>query len=325
MNRITAGRNKKELHLSREMRERLRCPVTGKPLVLRNGQFETKGHQHLRYPVIDGIPVLINENRSLFTLQDFIERKTTTLHTGSSLLKSVARRLIPAISLNVRAKKNYRTLLGLLPRPAKVLVVGGSIMGFGMEEVYQDASIETIGLDVSFGPLTSVIADGHDIPFEDRTFDGVVIQAVLEHVADPGRCVEETLRILKPEGLVYAETPFMQQVHMGRYDFTRFTHLGHRLLFRHFEEIESGPCCGPGMALSWSFTYFLRSFASTRRGAAFLGAAGQFLSFYLKYFDRWLLRKPGAYDAASVFYFLGKKSDREYGEKEIIKSFRGLA
>ena len=49
-----------------------------------------------------------------------------------------------------------------------------------------------------------------------------------------------------------------------RYDFTRFTHLGHRRLFRRFEEIESGAVCGPGMTLAWSYTYFLTSFTTSR-------------------------------------------------------------
>ena len=39
---------------------------------------------------------------------------------------------------------------------------------------------------------------------------------------------------------MYAETPFMQQVHEGAYDFTRFTVLGHRCLFKYFEKNDSG-------------------------------------------------------------------------------------
>ena len=64
-------------------------------------------------------------------------------------------------------------------------------------------------------------------------------------------------RVLKYDGLVYAETPFMQQVHMGKYDFHRFTHLGHRRLFRDFSQIESGVMCGLGMALACGYYYFI--------------------------------------------------------------------
>jgi len=86
----------------------------------------------------------------------------------------------------------------------------------------------------------------HTIFFDASSFDGVIIQAVLEHVVEPNHCVEEIHRVLKENGLVYSETPFMQQVHLGRYDFTRFTHLGHRRLFRKFKEI-----CGGAVDQEW--------------------------------------------------------------------------
>ena len=66
---------------------------------------------------------------------------------------------------------------------------------------------------------------------------------------------------------MYAETPFMQQVCVARFDFTRFTHLGHRRLFRWFDEVRSGPVCGPGMALAWSYQYFLLSFFERPRAS----------------------------------------------------------
>jgi SAM-dependent methyltransferase len=42
------------------------------------------------------------------------------------------------------------------------------------------------------------------------------IQAVLEHALDPPVVVAEIYRVLKPGGLVYADTPFMQRVHERR-------------------------------------------------------------------------------------------------------------
>ena len=94
--------------------------------------------------------------------------------------------------------------------------------------------------DIYDTPRVQVVADAHQIPIRDEHFDGVVIQAVLEHVLEPQRVADEIWRVLKPGGLVYAETPFMQQVHEGAYDFTRFTESGHRYLFRRFDLIELG-------------------------------------------------------------------------------------
>jgi ubiquinone/menaquinone biosynthesis C-methylase UbiE len=186
-----------------------------------------------------------------------------------------------------------------------------------------DAHVELVETDVAFGPRTSLICDAHDIPFEDQSFDGVVAQAVLEHVADPARCVGEMHRVLKRDGYVYAETPFMQQVHGGRYDFTRFTHLGHRRLFRQFDEIDSGATCGPGMALAWAYQYFLLSFATSRWARMAIRLFARLTAFPWKYFDDRVIGRPGALDAASGVYFLGRKSDRTLSDRELITHYRG--
>jgi SAM-dependent methyltransferase len=178
--------------------------------------------------------------------------------------------------------------------------------------------------DISPGPRTVLVCDAHHLPFQNESFDGVIVQAVLEHVFDPNRCVEEIHRVLKMNAVVYAETPFIQQVHEGRYDFTRFTHLGHRRLFRRFTELESGAACGPGMALAWSYQYFLLSFAESRiiRNAFLVFA--RLTSFYLKYFDYFLIKKRGALDAASSYYFLGEKSDHTLSDEKLLAHYRGL-
>jgi hypothetical protein len=131
------------------------------------------------------------------------------------------------------------------------------------------------------------------------------VQAVLEHVLEPATVVAELHRVLRSEGLVYAETPFMQQVHERAYDFSRFTQSGHRWLFRQFSEISAGPVSGAGVALAWSIRYFARA----------LGA-GDKLSrlivlpfFWLRFFDP-LARGRAAADAASGFFFLGRRAEQ---------------
>ena len=166
-----------------------------------------------------------------------------------------------------------------------------------------------------------MICDGHDLPFADDSFDVVIVQAVLEHVVDPFRCVSEIVRVLRGDGLVYAETPFMQQVHGGNYDFIRFTYRGHRRLFRHFEELHAGITGGPGMALAWSWQYFLRSFGGTTKAKMYLAMLGRLTAFYLKYFDYLFNRSSTAYDAASGFYFMGRKSKTVLSDKDIVRCY----
>lgn len=196
-------------------------------------------------------------------------------------------------------------------------------MGEGMQEILSNAAIRFVETDVLAGPRTNLICDAHDIPFEDDTFDGAIIQAVLEHVADPYRCVEEIFHVLSESGLVYAETPFMQQVHMGKYDFTRFSHLGHRRLFRKFEEIASGAVGGPGLVLALSFRYFLLSFVTSKTAKFLVHIFSSLAFFWLKYFDYYLIQKPCTFDAATGYYFTGRKSNRILSDRELIEGYKG--
>jgi SAM-dependent methyltransferase len=265
------------------------------------------------YPLRNRIPILFDESNSLFSTAGVLKGQDQPFATPPGALRRALSHWAPTLSRNTCATRNYeafaRELLKLSPAP-RVLAIGSRVLGSGMDVLSQYPAIQVIESDVALGPRPAVLFDAHDIPFEDSSFDGVIAQAVLEHVADPARCVSELRRVLKPSGIVYAETPFMQQVHEGAYDFTRFTHLGHRRLFRDFEEIESGIACGPGMALAWSWQYFLMSFARTQRTRTLAKAVARFTAFFLKYFDRHLADRAGAYDAASGFYFLGRSSNQ---------------
>jgi len=236
------------------------------------------------------------------------------------------KKFIPELDLNLAAKKNipffFRTIADK-NKSARVLVVGGGTISHGLQDELFQKNIEIMETDVTFGPRTAVLCDAHDLPFAEEYFDGVIVQAVMEHVVDPIRCAKEIFRVLKFDGLVYSETPFMQQVHMGQYDFTRFTHLGHRRLFRQFEEIKSGIIGGPSMALSWSIKYFCLSFLSNRVLRLMATGLLNILLHGIIYFDLFLKNKSGAYDGASGFYFLGFKSPKVISDKELLLGYQG--
>ena len=59
---------------------------------------------------------------------------------------------------------------------------------------------------------------------------------------------------------------------------------------------------------------------SRRAAIAFARVTG----FWLKYLDHYLIRRPGAIDAASAIYFLGRKSKRSLSDAEIVSHYRGL-
>ncbi len=279
------------------------------------------------FPLVNGVPVLIDDRRSVFAIEDFVSNRPTTYSTATTgRWKAAVLRWMPKIGVNLRARQNYLRLRELLrtksARP-RILVLGGSVLGEGMGELAIDPSLDLVETDVAFGPRTALICDAHRIPFRDGSFDCVIIQAVLEHVVDPFACVAEVHRVLKDRGVVYAETPFMQQVHGGRYDFMRFTHLGHRRLFRCFDEVDSGLVGGPGMALAWSYQYLMLSFATSRGLRAAIRVWAGMTGFFLKYFDYLVMDKPGALDAASGYFFLGLRSEASMSDRELLQSYRG--
>jgi SAM-dependent methyltransferase/uncharacterized protein YbaR (Trm112 family) len=305
----------------------LRCPVCHERLVVGSGDLLCSAPRcKTRHPVIDSIPILLNEHESVFTRSDFVARRNTTFELSRSRLKERIDQLLPVLGKNWVARENYERFGQLLrersPDPV-VLVIGGSIPGQGMQALKSHPGIRFVETDVSFGPCTRVICDARDLPFADQTFDGVIIQAVLQYVADPGRCVSEIARVLKPGGVVYAETAFMQQVAHGRYDFTRFTHLGLLRLFARFDEVRSGPVAGPGMVLAWAAHYFILAMAVGRRTRAMAHLVSRCAFWWLKHLDRWLLNRAGTYDAASGFYFLGRLGARTLTDREIIRFYRG--
>lgn len=312
--------------LSADVTALLRCPACRNRLRADAGAFACMSESCARrYPIVNGIPVLINEDNSLFSITDFQSTRETFFSLRPSRAARLLDRVTPPTSINLVARDNYRRLAQLLTaesRAPRLLVLGGSVVGQGMQPLLDAPDIELIETDVSFGPRTALICDGHDIPFADDAVDGVVAQAVLEHVVDPHAVAEEIHRVLRPGGLVYAETPFMQQMHGGRYDFERFSYWGHRRLFRRFEEVDSGIACGPAMALAWSWRHFLGSFARSRLMRHALNFVASLTSFWLLPFDRILIHRPAAIPAASGYYFMGRKSDRALTDRELVFQYK---
>jgi len=286
------------------------------------------------FPVINGIPILIDDEHSVFSIADYTGNKENSAKANSQGgLKSVAlktihffQKIAPSITLNLKARSNYKKfgelLLSKNEKP-RVLVIGGRTVGEGMEDLLK-LPITFIATDVSFGPEAKIICDGHSLPFPDNYFDGVIIQAVLEYLLDPYQCAAEIHRVLKDDMLIYSETPFMQQVHGGEHDFTRFTHLGHRRVFKHFEEIDSGACVGTGSALGLSYKYFILSFSNSKIIREFLLLFSHYTGFLFKYLDVFTINTSSTLDAASGYYFLGTKSKKTLTDRELVRQYRGM-
>lgn len=276
------------------------------------------------YPIVDGVPVLIDERISTFRQSDYSEPRNRQRGNRSSLRKRI-RAITPRISANFVARKNFAEFARLLlkdNRSPLVLIVGGAEIGAGLKELLEDERLSFLETDVAIGTRTNIVCDASYLPFRDQSVDGVIAQAVLEYIPDPERSVGEIYRVLKADGIVYSEMPFMQDVHGGRYDFTRLTHLGHRRLYRRFTEISSGACAGPATALAWSIQHFLLALgpAPLRDPIKFMTGASLF---WLKYFDYVLAQTPAGLDAATGTYLLARKSNVVVTDRELVDSYRG--
>jgi SAM-dependent methyltransferase len=270
---------------------------------------------------VSGQPVLIDFETSIIDRASFVEREGGSTKKRDDLGTTTKTKLFRLLFGENQALKRLQPkflsdLKGCGSPCPRVLVVGGGAIGDGLDSLYQDKSIDLIGFDVYFSPNTTFVADGHSIPLANESVDAVVIQAVLEHVLDPSQVVSEIYRVLKPNGLILADSPFMQQVHEGAYDFMRFTLSGHRWLFRNFSLIEAGVSGGPGSAMLWNIRYFFRAIFRSDK----LGTAVQMACFWLRYFDKLSLGRQGA-DAASGVYFYGRKSEHPITPNDIVKFY----
>jgi SAM-dependent methyltransferase len=87
----------------------------------------------------------------------------------------------------------------------------------GYREYYRELS-RLAGRPLDLDRTTLSSYDGQHLPFADGSFDAVVSNAVLEHVADLGSFVDECARVLKPEGaldMVWHNFYSLSGRHMG--------------------------------------------------------------------------------------------------------------
>lgn len=270
------------------------------------------------FPQFERWPVLVDFDRSIL---DSPSADLRPSWTGSG--RWSVDRLPPRLRSwwkprNRVAERNVETLLRRCGPAPFILVVGGGAIGNGVEAIYADRRTRVVAFDISPSPVVQFIADAHRIPLAGESVDAVLVQAVLEHVLAPGEVVEEIHRVLRPNGLVYAETPFLQQVHAGPYDFTRYTSSGHRYLFRAFEEIAAGPVVGPAAPMLTSLDHLVRGLLRSELA----GKLARALFFWIRYLDR-LVPTAFAMDNASAYYFLGRRAERELSPAEIVGYYRG--
>jgi SAM-dependent methyltransferase len=315
-------------------RHLLACPRCRGALENLDGQLRCAdracGLHEQPFEEIAGRPVLVDFDASVVSWAELrAMRGASALRRDHGLVGRLRRWAIIRLEApNTVAATTVQRLLDLVGdhdgsgepvgRPPLVLVIGGGEQGFGLDALYASPDVDVLAFDIYASPLTQLIADAHNIPLASESVDAVIIQAVLEHVLEPWTVVEELHRVLKPDGVVYSDVPFMYPVHEGPYDFMRFTDSGHRALYRDFDVVESGVLRGSGTYLSWSFLAFVTSLTRARA----VGWAARLATVWLPRLDR-VVESRRSLDAAASVFLLARKSTVRASPKELIAYYQG--
>lgn len=138
--------------------------------------------------------------------------------------------------------------------------IGKRLTRFGLESFYQSnlkdvkGTILNIGSgnqDLSYGNCSTivrvdirkteqvdVVADTHNLPLPDSSFDAIICKEVLEHLYHPHKAIEEMLRVLKPGGKFVGSTCFYWPIHGAPIDYFRYTRFGLEKLFEQWSDVK---------------------------------------------------------------------------------------
>lgn len=184
----------------------LACPACRMPLARADAAFDC-GSCGQRYPVTDGIPVLLAaelagqkaEQSEYFDDWADAEREVE---------RPVGTPAFHGLLLAEKFRRGVEGIAGLLRGRTALAVCGGS----GLDaELLARAGATVVSADISSGaarralerarrhrlPLVSIVADAEELPFADRTVDVVYVHDGLHHVERPLAAIAEMARVAR--------------------------------------------------------------------------------------------------------------------------------
>lgn len=175
-----------------------------------------------------------------------------------------------------------------------------------------DLHSEVINLDVDPSEHTDCLGDALALPFEHSSFQLVLSQETLEHVADPFQAVREMGRVLKQGGVLYLQVPFVLGYHPDPEDYWRFTHSGVRRLIEQAglscERVE--PSLAAGTGVHRILVEFMAGVAARLVPQAYRPVKGAvaILFYPLKWMDGWLRSGSQRDRIAGGYFGIGRKT-----------------
>ncbi|MGQ0501816.1 MAG: methyltransferase domain-containing protein [Panacagrimonas sp.] len=291
----------------------LRCPKCHAVKLEEKGEGLVCRSCRAAYPVMNGVPRLLSVDSQLDAARELHSKTGDAMRqeytAPTPTRRSLKKRLLgvlrpPEVMLNsnpdLQAPHTKALFEGAGPG-MRVLNVGGGPRRYSEHEV---------SVNIDAFPNVDMVADAHNLPFADASFDAVFSVAVLEHVYNPETVAAEMMRVLRPGGVLYSEVPFFFFFHGYPNDFRRYTREGMRRLFGGLNELEIGIIIGPMSAMLQAGNIALNMLVPSRLAPLRSGLSGAYrwLTFPLKYLDIPLVRHhPDAHLLAAGFYAIGRK------------------
>ena len=108
--------------------------------------------------------------------------------------------------------------------------ISGDVLSIGKFENFRNKNVK-----VTEAHYPEV--DMQDMPYEDNSFDFVVSDQVIEHIENPFKAVNESLRVLRKGGVAIHTTCLINYYHPSPKDYWRFTPDALKFLCKDFSEI----------------------------------------------------------------------------------------
>jgi ubiquinone/menaquinone biosynthesis C-methylase UbiE len=261
----------------------------------------------------NGLPILICDNE-LFNKKNYLAEP----HTKSRYKSKLVKYLNPSINFSFRKQMEF-VKKKLIKIDSTILILGAGDTITFFKNFFSDSNV--IATDIDVHSNVHFFSDIHNIPLSNNSIDFVICTAVLEHVLYPNIAVDEIFRVLKDDGIVYSEIPFLQSVHEGAFDFTRYTMVGHINLFRNFEILAHGPVAGIFTSLFWLLEYIFVPNTKYKTIENIFKAIARLLFGWIKYLDYLFYSK--SFDSASCTFVLGRRRTFSYSDREIIQFYSG--
>ncbi|MEN8145198.1 MAG: methyltransferase domain-containing protein [Gemmatimonadota bacterium] len=191
---------------------KLRCPECRQGTISRadGGEALICSACQDRSPIVEGVPLLFASD----TRAEFIRLDDSRRGTEPAQLKPGEH------AGGVYHWREYH-IEDFLP-PAED---GQDVLLFGCGDAGEktfltNAGFEALAFDVRRSSGTDLLADGHNLPFQDSSFDVVLSMQVLEHLHSPWLAVGEIARILRPGGCFVGSVAFLKPFHSSYFHMT---------------------------------------------------------------------------------------------------------